>query len=487
MNENILEFQDKFNLFSLRNLLLLIFVSIILAFLFSFHLILAALFFLSLLIMFFLILRPDWCLILFFFLLPLFPPEAKIDLGLSITHDRLLLFLFVAGILISKSNVLSSFKLTKAPLWTFFILLSLLNSFHLLFSDNPLETSFENIYIHFTGFLIFFSAYYLSRNKTWNDTIDVVLLTSGIIIAILGIYETLSNHYLFAADIIHRRGEYLRAKATLGNPIPYGVFLSLLLPLSYVRIFTNKSYFKRTVSALISIILLFGITVSISRQAYISALVIILSPIIWLLRKSFIKIKPLFIIFLLIIFLFLLFNVISNEKIHSLLFSEDASDNISSRIHMSLVAVNMFYEHPLFGIGLGNFRYHAYDYSLFKAPKMPVNLYGEAPIVDNSYLTILAETGLTGGIIMFALIFVILKQIKYFLFFKPVNSKKADNYQKRIQNIGFTASLVVLIFLFNGFMVDVFEYKELTFIFWLMVARIYTVTQNSIVENKFLG
>lgn len=409
--------------------------------------------------------QPGLYLIALLTIPPLIAPEFKIDIGLSITADRVLLLAFIVAVLITRGRELSAIRPADLPLWRFFLLLSIMFALTLTFSENPLETLFENIYIHFTGFLVFYATLIGARSTEWCERLDRALLAVAIVLALTGLAETVRGSYFFASEIEHFRGGLLRAQASLGNPIPYGVFLSLVFPIALFQLTGQRSLFQRLSCLSAAVIIGGGVVVSFSRQAYLSVVLTLLMFTLWgtLLRRIW-EFRLVAVSIFIVVGLIIAMLAIQSDLIGQVFLSGDAADNVASRLHMSLVALAMLYEHPFTGIGLGNFRYRAYDYSFFRLTKMPVDLHGEAPIVDNTYLTVLAETGLIGGTIFMSMLFVILTHV--------VNAVKSD-YTLRRPLVSTTEMTVILLLFFNGFMVDVFEYKELTWLFWVMSARVF--------------
>jgi O-antigen ligase len=104
-------------------------------------------------------------------------------------------------------------------------------------------------------------------------------------------------------------------------------------------------------------------------------------------------------LFLLCIFLIVFSPIVSRFTSFSV-----NSESFVERKDLAIASFQMFLDHPLFGVGLGNFLVKLPEYvSLHKTPLQPVH---------NIYLLILAELGVVGAIIVSAFLVKIFKKAK---------------------------------------------------------------------------
>jgi len=75
------------------------------------------------------------------------------------------------------------------------------------------------------------------------------------------------------------------------------------------------------------------------------------------------------------------------------------------RFGLALITLDMFSDHPLFGVGFGHFRDHAPLYA--HNPASPYYRFAAQAIEHNNFLSVLAECGLT-GLILYVLLLIVL-------------------------------------------------------------------------------
>lgn len=177
------------------------------------------------------------------------------------------------------------------------------------------------------------------------------------------------------------------------EPSWFGMYLSLIYPFLVWHAIVKKRFFL-----LISILVVCFLTYS--RTAY--ALVVGESLIYLVLYVTKLEIKfrrilyALFASFLLLL-LFYIFNF--NSLIQSLLDIENNSANIA-RYGAAFTAINIFFDYPIFGIGIGQFAYYAVDYiptwAMDNFEIRNVMLGRSWPVIHNLYARVFAEFGIFG-------------------------------------------------------------------------------------------
>jgi O-antigen ligase len=177
----------------------------------------------------------------------------------------------------------------------------------------------------------------------------------------------------------------------------------MTVPLSTYRAFTDRNRNSRIVAGIILLLTAAAISFTYSRAAFIAACVVILL-VMRELRFNPIKIVvgALLVVVLLSPFLpkgyldrLMTLNEISTEG------DMQTEASFRGRASESMVAVQMFFDHPLLGVGASNYSLNYQDYS----SRLGIDSRAEARKAHNSYLQIAAEKGFIGlGIYILMLI-----------------------------------------------------------------------------------
>ncbi len=211
----------------------------------------------------------------------------------------------------------------------------------------------------------------------------------------LGIFEAFLGYYQAVF-----KSEY-RISGTFYNTNHLAGFLACLSVVLLSRIIFNKSFRTKIIPKLsFLLILLIALFLTRSRGGLLS-LIGGIGLIIIFLKKA--RKRAL----LLLILCLILSVIIPNPIMHRIKEIRRADIYAYSRLSMWKSAIKMLKEHPLFGVGLGNFRYYSHRYAF------PVNgawaRYAKvANYAHNEILHLWAETGTPGILFFIAAIIVIL-------------------------------------------------------------------------------
>ena len=327
------------------------------------------------------------------------------------------------------------------------------------FFISPLEKSFVTSIFYFR-FIIFSLAvwFIIENNKDIKKFFFYILLIVFIFLLIDSFYQFFFKKNIFGYDIYAKD----RVSSIFGKELILGgVILRLSLvsfPL-FIFLFKNKKFF--VLLFLLKIILLFLIVIiSGERSSFVLMAIQSLFYLIFIerLRKKF------FFLLLLITFflsIFIHFNPLVKERIFyntfylisqkedMQIFSEKKNYvndlivnikkkniNVFSKGHQSHfeTAYKMFLEKPIHGVGVKMFRQLCSDKKFYTEP-MGCNTHPH-----NTYIQLLAETGILGFVIFFSIfiysfVYLLLQLIK--IFFKK-NSLLEDEYK---------TSLIIAIFI----------------------------------------
>lgn len=290
--------------------------------------------------------------------------------------------------------------------------------------------------------LIFIIKNEFSINKKFDFLFNVIYIPS-FFIALFGIIQYFTG---WEARVI--TDNVLRMESTLGHPNVLGAYIILLIfPLIMLTIKENRTNYK-IFNIVLIILLLVNLALSQSRNSWLALVLgcIILS-ILYNWR------------FLLIIVGAGALSLLSPKILYRL--SQFNSSRLNEgRINIWKTAVEMIKDHPILGIGNGNFT-ELYDSYVERFPQYRMEGYEGFP-THNSYLKMLTELGIPGIIAFMVMLFLVVKRVIYVY----LNS----DGKIKLFYTGLVASLVTFLGL-NLFDNMLFAPKVTTY-FWIFVAMI---------------
>lgn len=200
-----------------------------------------------------------------------------------------------------------------------------------------------------------------------------------------------------------------RLAGTVGDPNFFALFQYILLPLSVERILTEKRYILKLLAAYCTGTILFTVIFSYSRGGFLG-IIVMLFVLFVLYRK---RVGKLFVgAFLTVILILPLAGSRYAERMLTLGYFTNQDNAISmrersfeGRTSEMLVAGLIFLDHPISGIGLGNYP----NYYQVYAQKLFIDFRKEKREAHCRYLEILAETGLIGLIAFSTIIGVMIR------------------------------------------------------------------------------
>ena len=307
-----------------------------------------------------------------------------------------------------------------------FFYFSILFYFYILirsvFSETPI-LSLESSLFYFRFFLFAIAVWYLiDANKNLIKYFSIFFLITFIIALIDGYYQ-----FIFGINIFGIISPSERMSLLMNDKLMLGGYLSRLFPLLIGLIILNFNNKILNILLFSVLLILTDILVYITGERTALSL-LLLSTVFILLLISKYKIVRLITIILsisIMIIISLTNDDVRKRNIDTTLNQVGIGENskqiyIFSHIHQShfISAYKMFIDNPLFGQGPKTFR------NLCSEEKFNHDVYSCATHPHNTYMQLLSETGLVGTIIVFSgfmyLIYIILKYIYFFLFFRSV-------------------------------------------------------------------
>ncbi len=346
-------------------------------------------------------------------------PAPGIDLASIRVLVLILFFLWLAqGLKNKKLTIPHDWLTVWIVLFLFFNLISLLWATNILWA-------WRKIAFLFSLFPLYFVASNLLNQEEKKKKLVHFLVYAGSLTALIGILQFFSqfifgltkafqfwSHHFILSFLGHSFGKevlsnpswlvrigsqtYLRAIATFPDPHMLAFFLGLLLPLALSLFFLEKK--KRWLIA--SSLILIADFFTFSRGGYLGLLVGGLVLLI-IVRKDFIqRHRQSLILASLVLFLILVIpNPISLRFFSSFNLQEGSNEG---RLAMWNKANTLIIQHPLTGIGIGN----------FSLSINPLATYRDPIYAHNTYLDITAEAGILAGL---AWLGILLSTLKNFL------------------------------------------------------------------------
>jgi O-antigen ligase len=271
-------------------------------------------------------------------------------------------------------------------------------------SDYPFY-SFKSSFFYIR-FAIFSTAFYfiLQRNTKIINYLFYILIATYLILVLDSFYQ-----YFVGYNIIGIPKQGVRLSSFFGSELIIGSYLSRLAPLLIALYFINDSFNKKTKNILFFWFLIFLSSVIVflsGERASFFFTILLFIYLLLMLQKNFVKICIVCLLFILSIILINKLDVSVKNRMfdqtkQQMGFSQKQEKAIPfSNEHLGhyLVALDLFKKNPVFGIGPKNFRKHCYDNPIYSVQPF---LCSSHP--HNTYVQLLAETGIIGFLIVFSI------------------------------------------------------------------------------------
>jgi len=384
-------------------------------------------------------------------LLPLIPQDV-VFAGIPFTDLLLALFILVYIINLVKSknnrdnfiNGIIDFARDKLSIFMAILLAIMLSStFYAL--DKKLTLSESARYISYV-FMYFVIKYEFNNKKQIKILIRCYIFISTVVCSI-GIVQYftrigLDEKYIKSFSI----GKNIKMASTLSHPNAYAGYLILIIfPIIMLSIY-EKNKNKKIFYILLSVLIFINILMTYSRNAILGfALGLVVLVIIYSIKIIF-ALGGFGVLILLIPSVFQRVQAIFN------------SSQNESRIKLWKTALMMIKEHPILGVGNGNY-VTQYDTYIQKY-RLDYNSYTHYP-AHNSYLKVQSELGIIGIVSFLGVI------VTALLRFRKLYSTTNDKFYKAFY-MGVTASMVA--FLFMNLSDNLFFVPKATTYFWFLLA-----------------
>jgi len=306
-------------------------------------------------------------------------------------------------------------------------------------------------------FIYFTIRYEFNSKKLVKNLLKCYIFTAGIL-SIFGIIQYFTKIGLDKKFIEEYSSGYAVVKiaTTMYNPNAYSAFLILIIfPVIMLTIYEKNKKLK-SMYGLISILIFVNVIMTYSRNALIG---VCLGGVVLCVLYSYKLIIAFGGIGVLTLFMPSVFDRVRDLT--------NASQN-ASRIKLWKTALMMIKDHPILGVGNGNFisRYNEY---VSKYKGLSYNAYKRYP-AHNSYLKIESELGIIGIVSFLAILVTSLLRVKKL--FTITNDKFIKAFY-----MGLFASMIA--FYFMNISDNLFFVPKATTYFWFLIATAESLLNSS--------
>lgn len=315
---------------------------------------------------------------------------------------------------------------------------------------------------HFKDVLMFVAIINLLCSIKHFELTMWVLLAIGAVLGSLTVYQEIARAYsndfgglaqIKMAFIADGLGNRPRASGSTGEPIAYGQQLLVLVPIGIWGAVHARSLWARTAALYATLACVAGIVLSFSRGSYIALAVVLV------LFALYIHLNPRYLAMVAVLLVLVAYtappefkarfgtleNLVPGQTNGSISQGINSEGSFRGRFSEMMMAVYMFADHPVLGVGASNFRELYPEY---------IREYG-SPVKDeernthNYYLEVAAEHGLLGLIVFGGILVITLNRLRLAQrLFSAASNTRLSELAVALQ-LGFIGYLVSAMF-FHG-------------------------------------
>ncbi|QGU94997.1 hypothetical protein GOM49_07755 [Clostridium bovifaecis] len=407
------------------------------------------------------------CYLLYLYLICQALVPTKFKLNETIFYGDIVLFTIILVYLISifiSSDTRKRFMVGLGDFFTSYwsiamVLLAVIMGISTAYAADKMLSISETI--RFTLYIIiYFIIKYEVNSKKVIDNMLKLYISACVMVSAFGILQYFTKIGLDKKFIYYGKGLSVdfRITSTMDNPNSLGAFLALtVFPLIALTIY-EEARIKKLLYAGSTLIILSNIILSMSRNTWLGILIGLVLIVIMYNWKG--------------IILLILgggISLIIPQVRHRI---KDFSSILEDpRIKMWKIAVKMIKDHPVLGVGNGNYTVLYGDY-IKKYPQLKYGIYTEFPS-HNSYLKIQSELGIPGISVFILMLLSILIRIKEMI--NVTNDKFYKGFYR-----GFFVSVIV--FFIMNISDNLFFVPKVSMYFWILVAISEAIIYNNSYE-----
>lgn len=333
------------------------------------------------------------------------------------------------------------------------------------------------------GLLFFIVVNSLTSKKSINALL-YTLISSLFVVSIIGLVQQYFSEIDFVRDFYF---QFVSPSATFANKNLASHFVVMIIPLSFLMFSSAKNRYISFTYSLVTFFALWYIIIIAARQAYLAIFVELLVFILFLifdyikndnvfLKSIRDKIFKIFTFLLLILSLFFVsnfsingFDLSKGNKLERV--SEISLEGGASRIPAWKNTIEMIKDHPIAGVGVGQWQEH---YPLYYDASALDVIFGEnnrLMKVHNEYLEMFANVGLVGFLPLVWIFIILFKNIW--------NKLKSNNDRTKVlaASLGMVGFTVVAFFSF-----PIWAYVS-AFVLFIFIALVDNLT--GVLDRKY--
>ncbi|MHB1406860.1 MAG: O-antigen ligase family protein [Desulfitobacteriaceae bacterium] len=388
-------------------------------------------------------------LYLYVFLLPFLPLSVG-GLTIPVSGDTVLAAVFGVFSLnlffpTARKRLLQAFRSARPGLLEIFlVLMSVIMLFSVSYAmERKLALSESVRFISYV--LLYLMIKYDSSSLSFLKKLLASYLTSAALLCLIGIYQFFVQPE-FLQQWVTAGGTIVRVPAAFGNPNSFGAYLVLVLFPVLMLAFTQRKHISGLVYSFLSLLLILNIIFTGSRNALLGLILgclVLVFVYNWRVIMAFVLLAPA-----------LLLPQVST-RLHDV---GNISQNMS-RVRLWQTALKMIKDHPVWGVGNGNFVSY-YDLYIAKYPELAWEDWKRYP-VHNSYLKVQTELGIGGSVSLLGIL------ISAWLTVRKTAKSVSDPALSSFFT-GFLASIPA--FYFMNFSDNILFVPKVASYFWLVLA-----------------
>lgn len=302
---------------------------------------------------------------------------------------------------------------------------------------------------HLGYFLLSYACARCVKNREMLEAVLTVMVLTAGVVCLIGLYQ-----YVFRPEAslgMAGLSEIIKARiaATYENPNFLSEYLVLIFPLGLALVFAKGSVSRKISLIFLSLFIFFALILTYTRGSWISLFISVT-------LFSFLVYKPLFFLFLGVVVLSLVFMPGVSQRLWSIF--DTGGGTAGFRVRLWQIPLRMITEHPILGVGIGNYLI-AFTSYILRHPELNLGWvqYG----AHNSYLTYWAEIGLIGLLSFF---FILLTAVRSGFY---LNRALIGDHYLRCINAGILAALIG--FMFNALTSNSFYHPRAAVFFWVLI------------------
>lgn len=260
------------------------------------------------------------------------------------------------------------------------------------------------------AFLLYYGMAVVGQGKNALRVIITLLIYLVIVISAYALLEFFLNNDFLFGDLVQEkipdpgRG-YFRAGSSLGHPVVMGLFLVQAMPFLLYKYALVRPGGKKYMWVGIIVMAFLALEMSMTKGAWISGGILGVIAIVWLWRKKSAR-KPMIVVLVAISLALTVLTFCYRDMLEAGVTSETRSkESVVPRLYIWKRVPAGIAENPVFGAGMWQGVSQLYALQ-------PVDPWITKPpiAIDNQYMTLIVEQGVTGLLLAMAVFFTIGRQ-----------------------------------------------------------------------------